>query len=50
MRAWILTVFLLIASTFVVVGVSFFSVGAAWIVAGVLLAGLAVLNLAEVTG
>lgn len=50
MRAWALASLLAIAGALIVVGVTLLSVPAAWIVAGVLLAGLAVLMLAEVSG
>jgi hypothetical protein len=47
MRAWLLTALLTVAASLVVVGVSLVSAAGAWIVAGVLLAGLSLLTLAE---
>ena len=49
MRAWLLTALLALSAALVVVGVSHLSEAAAWIVAGVLLAGLSLLTLAEVS-
>lgn len=50
MRAWVLAVLLAVAAALVVIGVGLVSVPAAWVIAGLLLAGWAVLVFAEVGG
>ena len=47
MRAWTLAGLLAVSGACVVVGVALLSVAAAWIVGGLLLAGLSYLTLAE---